>query len=161
MRHSSIQLNNACLFGHVKSFCLLATSTAPLYTVTNYLHLPSFSPSSSPNAASPPFSDYHSPHHVSPDSSRGYRRLSYLPDPVWATTRHTLSPNARSSLGYAFHLAAELDGDLTPFLDRIEDAVVQADEVDQKFLQYEGGVGITCELWELPWLDLASAGCSP
>ncbi|KAF0311923.1 Dolichyl-diphosphooligosaccharide--protein glycosyltransferase subunit 2 [Amphibalanus amphitrite] len=47
------------------------------------------------------------------------------------------------NLGYAFHLAAELDGDLTPFLDRVEDAVVQADEVDHKYLQYEGGVGIT------------------
>ncbi|XP_037081679.1 dolichyl-diphosphooligosaccharide--protein glycosyltransferase subunit 2-like [Pollicipes pollicipes] len=47
------------------------------------------------------------------------------------------------NLGYAFHLASELDGELAPFLDRIEDAVVQADEVDQKYLQYEGGVGIT------------------
>jgi ribosomal protein S6E (S10) len=30
-----------------------------------------------------------------------------------------------------------------PFFERIEDAIVQADEVDGKFLQFEGGLSIT------------------
>merc|ERR1711892_92287 len=47
------------------------------------------------------------------------------------------------SLGLAFHTAAMLDGDLTKFFDRIEDAVVQADEVDGKMLQFEGGLSVT------------------
>jgi len=47
------------------------------------------------------------------------------------------------SLGYAFHVASELEGDVGAFMDRVEDAVVQADEVDGQYLQYEGGVGIT------------------
>merc|ERR1711892_547803 len=47
------------------------------------------------------------------------------------------------SLGLAFHTSAMLDGDLTKFFDRIEDAVVQADEVDGKMLQFEGGLSVT------------------
>jgi len=47
------------------------------------------------------------------------------------------------SLGLAFHTAALLDGDLSKFFDRIEDAVVQADEVDGKMLQFEGGLSVT------------------
>jgi len=47
------------------------------------------------------------------------------------------------SLGLAFHTAALLDGDLAKFFDRIEDAVVQADEVDGKMLQFEGGLSVT------------------
>jgi len=47
------------------------------------------------------------------------------------------------SLGLAFHTAAMLDGDLAKFFDRIEDAVVQADEVDGKMLQFEGGLSVT------------------
>lgn len=47
------------------------------------------------------------------------------------------------SLGLAFHTASLLDGDLTKFFDRIEDAVVQADEVDGKMLQFEGGLSVT------------------
>merc|ERR1719317_1385241 len=35
-------------------------------------------------------------------------------------------------------VGAKLDGDLAKFFDRIEDAVVQADEVDGKMLQFEG-----------------------
>uniref|UniRef100_A0A1B6L611 Dolichyl-diphosphooligosaccharide--protein glycosyltransferase subunit 2 n=1 Tax=Graphocephala atropunctata TaxID=36148 RepID=A0A1B6L611_9HEMI len=48
-----------------------------------------------------------------------------------------------SSLGHAFHIAAMLGGDVTPIFNRIEDAVVQADEVDGKYLQFEGGLSIT------------------
>jgi len=47
------------------------------------------------------------------------------------------------SLGLAFHTSAMLDGDLSKFFDRIEDAVVQADEVDGKMLQFEGGLSVT------------------
>jgi len=47
------------------------------------------------------------------------------------------------SLGLAFHTAAMLEGDLAKFFDRIEDAVVQADEVDGKMLQFEGGLSVT------------------
>ena len=47
------------------------------------------------------------------------------------------------SLGLAFHTASLLDGDLSKFFDRIEDAVVQADEVDGKLLQFEGGLSVT------------------
>jgi len=47
------------------------------------------------------------------------------------------------SLGLAFHTAAMLEGDVTVFYDRIEDAIVQADEVDGKMLQFEGGLSVT------------------
>jgi len=47
------------------------------------------------------------------------------------------------SLGLAFHTAAMLEGDMTAFYDRIEDAIVQADEVDGKMLQFEGGLSVT------------------
>jgi oligosaccharyltransferase complex subunit delta (ribophorin II) len=47
------------------------------------------------------------------------------------------------SLGLAFHTASMLEGDLTKLFDRIEDAVVQADEVDGKLLQFEGGLSVT------------------
>lgn len=39
------------------------------------------------------------------------------------------------SLGYAFLAASFLTGESYPLLDRIEDAVAQADEVDGQFLQ--------------------------
>lgn len=47
------------------------------------------------------------------------------------------------NLGYAFHVAAILDGDVKTIFDRIEDAIVQADEVDGKMLQFEGGLTVT------------------
>uniref|UniRef100_A0A1B6DAG0 Dolichyl-diphosphooligosaccharide--protein glycosyltransferase subunit 2 n=1 Tax=Clastoptera arizonana TaxID=38151 RepID=A0A1B6DAG0_9HEMI len=47
------------------------------------------------------------------------------------------------SLGYSYHIASQLEGDKTPLFNRIEDAVVQADEVDGRFLQFEGGLSIT------------------
>lgn len=48
-----------------------------------------------------------------------------------------------SSLGYAFYIAAELGTSASFVTDRIEDAIVQADEVDGKMLQFEGGLSIT------------------
>ncbi|KAJ9584791.1 hypothetical protein L9F63_020879, partial [Diploptera punctata] len=50
------------------------------------------------------------------------------------------------SLGYSFHIAAQLGTDGTFAFDRIEDAIVQADEVDSRFLQFEGGLSITALL---------------
>ncbi|KAK6618090.1 hypothetical protein RUM44_002532 [Polyplax serrata] len=51
-----------------------------------------------------------------------------------------------ANLGYLFHIAASLGSDGAFAFDRIEDAVVQADEVDSKYLQYEGGLSITALL---------------
>ena len=50
------------------------------------------------------------------------------------------------SLGLAFHTAAMLEGDLGQFFERIEDAVVQADEVNGEMLQFEGGLSVTSVL---------------
>lgn len=47
------------------------------------------------------------------------------------------------SLGYAFYIAAELGAPAAFVAERVEDAIVQADEVDGKMLQFEGGLSIT------------------
>ncbi|CAO1364736.1 unnamed protein product [Diamesa serratosioi] len=46
-----------------------------------------------------------------------------------------------NSLGYGFYMASELGAAFA--VDRIEDAIMQADEVDGKMLQFEGGLSIT------------------
>ncbi|XP_054265944.1 dolichyl-diphosphooligosaccharide--protein glycosyltransferase subunit 2-like [Macrosteles quadrilineatus] len=51
--------------------------------------------------------------------------------------------DSTASLGYAFHIGAVAGGDVNVIFNRIEDAIVQADEVDGKFLQFEGGLSIT------------------
>lgn len=49
-----------------------------------------------------------------------------------------------ASLAYGLHVAAELGATDGGFMfDRIEDAIVQADEIDGKYLQFEGGLSIT------------------
>ncbi|XP_013108169.1 dolichyl-diphosphooligosaccharide--protein glycosyltransferase subunit 2 [Stomoxys calcitrans] len=48
-----------------------------------------------------------------------------------------------TNLGYAFNVASELGPAASFIADRIEDAIVQADEVDGKLLQFEGGLTIT------------------
>ncbi|KAK0162835.1 hypothetical protein PV327_006579 [Microctonus hyperodae] len=48
-----------------------------------------------------------------------------------------------SNLGYTFHIAALLGPGGAFALDRIEDAIVQADEVDGRYLQFEGGLSVT------------------
>ncbi|XP_030558652.1 dolichyl-diphosphooligosaccharide--protein glycosyltransferase subunit 2 [Drosophila novamexicana] len=48
-----------------------------------------------------------------------------------------------SGLGYAFNVAIQLGPSASFIANRIEDAVVQADEVDGKLLQFEGGLSIT------------------
>ena len=47
------------------------------------------------------------------------------------------------SLGFGFYLASELGTPAAFAIDRIEDAIAQADEVDGKMLQFEGGLSIT------------------
>jgi len=49
-------------------------------------------------------------------------------------------------LGYTFHIAADLGTPAAFAFDRIEDAVVQADEVDGQYLQFEGGLSITSRI---------------
>ncbi|GAB1602914.1 dolichyl-diphosphooligosaccharide--protein glycosyltransferase subunit 2-like [Argonauta hians] len=48
-----------------------------------------------------------------------------------------------ASHGYAFILATELNADVSKFYDSIEDIIAQADEVDEKYLQFEGGLYVT------------------
>ncbi|XP_017961972.1 dolichyl-diphosphooligosaccharide--protein glycosyltransferase subunit 2 [Drosophila navojoa] len=48
-----------------------------------------------------------------------------------------------SGLGYAFNVAIQLGPSASFIADRTEDAIVQADEVDGRLLQFEGGLSIT------------------
>lgn len=48
-----------------------------------------------------------------------------------------------NNLGFGFKTAALLDADVKGVFDKVEDVVVQADEVDGKMLQFEGGLSIT------------------
>ncbi|RWS01104.1 dolichyl-diphosphooligosaccharide--protein glycosyltransferase subunit 2-like protein [Dinothrombium tinctorium] len=52
------------------------------------------------------------------------------------------------STGLAFQLASNLKGaeNLQPFVEKISDVVVQADEIDGRLLQFEGGLGITANI---------------
>ncbi|XP_032674890.1 dolichyl-diphosphooligosaccharide--protein glycosyltransferase subunit 2 [Odontomachus brunneus] len=45
--------------------------------------------------------------------------------------------------GYTFHIAADIGTPAAFAFDRIEDTVVQADEVDGQYMQFEGGLSIT------------------
>lgn len=48
-----------------------------------------------------------------------------------------------TSLGYAFHVAAELGAPAAAVADWVEGAIAQADEIDGRQLQFEGGLSIT------------------
>lgn len=49
-----------------------------------------------------------------------------------------------TNLAYSFNVAADLGSQSAAFVaERVEDAIVQADEVDGKMLQFEGGLSIT------------------
>jgi len=47
---------------------------------------------------------------------------------------------------FCFKIASVLDVDISSIFDRIEDAIVQADEVDGKYLQFEGGLAVTSNI---------------
>ncbi|XP_043791142.1 dolichyl-diphosphooligosaccharide--protein glycosyltransferase subunit 2 [Apis laboriosa] len=47
------------------------------------------------------------------------------------------------NLGYAFHIASDFGTSGMFAFDRIEDAIIQADEVDGQYLQFEGGLSVT------------------
>ncbi|CAL7942794.1 unnamed protein product [Xylocopa violacea] len=47
------------------------------------------------------------------------------------------------NLGYMFHIASDLGTNGVFAFDRIEDAIIQADEVDGQYLQFEGGLSVT------------------
>lgn len=51
-----------------------------------------------------------------------------------------------TSLGFAFHIASEVGAPASFVYDRVEEVLVQADEVDGKMLQFEGGLSITATL---------------
>ena len=46
-------------------------------------------------------------------------------------------------MGYTFHIASELGSAGSFAVKRIEDIIVQADEVDGRYLQFEGGLSVT------------------
>jgi oligosaccharyltransferase complex subunit delta (ribophorin II) len=47
------------------------------------------------------------------------------------------------SLGYGFNIANELGESASFIFEKIEDAIAQADEIDGKMLQFEGGLSVT------------------
>ncbi|KAL8582854.1 hypothetical protein ACOMHN_042687 [Nucella lapillus] len=53
------------------------------------------------------------------------------------------SDDSPLSHGYAFMVASVLKGDTSKFFDNIEDVIAQADEVDDKYVQFEGGLFVT------------------
>jgi len=71
------------------------------------------------------------------------QQIPQVPKVVKAVQTALKKDDSISNLGYSLHIASHLgaEGDFA-FL-RIEDAIVQADEVDGKFLQFEGGLSIT------------------
>ncbi|XP_017875714.1 dolichyl-diphosphooligosaccharide--protein glycosyltransferase subunit 2 [Ceratina calcarata] len=50
------------------------------------------------------------------------------------------------NLGYTFHIASDLGTSGMFAFDRIEDAIVQADEINGQYLQFEGGLSVTSHL---------------
>lgn len=62
---------------------------------------------------------------------------------VAKTVQTILKDDSVSNIAYALHIATHLGNDGSFAFDRIEDVLVLADEVDGKFLQFEGGLGIT------------------
>lgn len=48
-----------------------------------------------------------------------------------------------TSLGYSFNIALDLGSHGQSIVDRVEDAIAQADEVDGRMLQFEGGLSTT------------------
>uniref|UniRef100_A0A0A9XIM1 Dolichyl-diphosphooligosaccharide--protein glycosyltransferase subunit 2 n=1 Tax=Lygus hesperus TaxID=30085 RepID=A0A0A9XIM1_LYGHE len=62
---------------------------------------------------------------------------------VAKTVQTILKDDSVSNIAYALHIATHLGPEGLFAFDRIEDVLVVADEVDGKFLQFEGGLSIT------------------
>lgn len=60
-----------------------------------------------------------------------------------ALTEALKKDDSPQSAGYGFFVASQLTGDTKKIFDSIEDVVAQADEVDDKYLQFEGGLYTT------------------
>lgn len=65
-------------------------------------------------------------------------------DKIVKTVQSTLRKDDNLwNLGYAFHIASDLGTSGAFAFDRIEDAIIQADEVDGQYLQFESGLSVT------------------
>lgn len=77
----------------------------------------------------------------------GLKSLRQRPTDVAKVLKNLLNglkkDDSALNLGYSFHVAATLGVDGRAIFERIQDAVAQADEVDGRFLQFEGGLSIT------------------
>lgn len=70
------------------------------------------------------------------------------------------SPLAHS---YAFRIVTNLDdkAELSKYFDLIEDIVAQADEVDDKYLQFEGGLSVTASIVDSSYKLAGKVGKAP
>ncbi|KAK9505381.1 hypothetical protein O3M35_009455 [Rhynocoris fuscipes] len=75
--------------------------------------------------------------------SLGQPVAAHLPNVKKALQAALKKDDSISNIGYTLHIAAQFDANGVFAYDRIEDAIVQADEVDGKYLQFEGGLSIT------------------
>ena len=68
-----------------------------------------------------------------------------------------------TNVGYAFQIAAAVDGSdaAKTMLSQVGDAIVQADEVDGKMLQFEGGLSVTSMLVSGAYKLAAKVGKAP
>ncbi|XP_073991752.1 oligosaccharide transferase delta subunit [Rhodnius prolixus] len=71
---------------------------------------------------------------------------AHLPKVKKAVQAALKKDDSISNIGYSLHIASQFDANGVFAYDRIEDAVVQADEIDGKYLQFEGGLSITALL---------------
>ncbi|XP_045180399.2 dolichyl-diphosphooligosaccharide--protein glycosyltransferase subunit 2-like [Mercenaria mercenaria] len=65
------------------------------------------------------------------------------------------------SHSYAFRVVTELNSDLNKYFDLIEDVVAQADEVDEKYLQFEGGLFVTAFVVDSSYSLAGKVGKAP
>lgn len=58
------------------------------------------------------------------------------------------------SFGYSIHLLASLGPEGRFALNRLSDAIMQVDQVDRKFLQFEGGLSVTGKILKWSFLNI-------
>ncbi|WAR18094.1 RPN2-like protein [Mya arenaria] len=79
-----------------------------------------------------------------------------------ALTEALKKDDSPMSHGFAFNIVSEIGGaDVNRYFDLIEDIVAQADEVDDKYLQYEGGLFVTASVVEGAYKLSAKANKAP